>query len=360
MYFDLPVKVWDEDNCVERHGAELAALGSRALIVSGRHSARSCGAFDDVTGVLEENGDTWVEFAEVEENPSVETVMRAREIGVREKVDFVIGIGGGSPMDAAKAIALMIRHADSDWSYMYDSSKETTALPIAEVPTTCGTGSEVTAISVLTRHDKKTKGAIPHSIFADLALLDGKYLYNAPKSVFSNTTMDALAHLFESYLNTKASDYSRMCVEYGLKVWARSSDVVAGKREPGAEDFRNMIRASCFAGMAIAHTGTSLPHALSYRLTYSMGMAHGKACGYFLPGFLREAQQEQVGYLLNLAGFNTLADFEEYYQRTCGRDAVPQELLEQTVKEVLANPVKCATAPFAVDEVIMKRIAGIE
>ena len=243
MNFYMPVKTYSEQNCVLNHAAELAALGSRALIVTGKSSARRCGAFYDVTEALGKHGKTWVEFAEVEENPSVETVMKARELGLKENTDFVIGIGGGSPMDAAKAIALMIRHADSDWSYMYDKSAETTTVPIAEVPTTAGTGSEVTAVSVLTRHDKHVKGSIPHKIFADLALIDGRYIAGTPKQIIANTTMDALAHLYESYIHSKATDFSRMCAESGIRIWARSKDAVLGTREAAAEDYQHMSNA---------------------------------------------------------------------------------------------------------------------
>ena len=107
MNFYMPAKVYSEKNCVMNHAAELAALGTRALIVTGKSSARRCGAFADVTQALEKYGVSWVEFAEVEENPSVETIMRARKVGCKVEADFVIGIGGGSPMDAAKAVALM-------------------------------------------------------------------------------------------------------------------------------------------------------------------------------------------------------------------------------------------------------------
>ena len=183
MNFYMPVRVYSEENCVMNHAAELAELGTRALIVTGKSSARRCGAFADVTAALDKYGVSWVEFAEVEENPSVETIMRARKVGCKVKADFVIGIGGGSPMDAAKAIALMMQHPDQGWEYMYDKGAETSTVPIAEIPTTAGTGSEVTAVSVLTRHDKHVKGSIPHKIFAELRglpehderLLHGRY-----------------------------------------------------------------------------------------------------------------------------------------------------------------------------------------
>ena len=359
MNFYMPVKVYSEENCVQRHAAELSALGKRALIVTGKSSARKCGAFFDVTGALEQFGVSWVEFAEVEENPSVETVMKARDLGVSEAADFVIGIGGGSPMDAAKAIALMIRHADQDWTYMYDGLAETSTVPIAEIPTTAGTGSEVTAVSVLTRHDKHVKGSIPHKIFAQLALIDGKYVAKAPSHVLANTTMDALAHLYESYVHSKATDYSRMCADAGIRVWARSKDVILGRREAVPEDFRNMMNASAMAGMAIAHTATSIPHALSYRLTYSAHMAHGKACGYFLAAYLREADPVEVAHILKLAGFDSIDELEAYYVTTCGRDDVPAEILEQTVREVASNEAKCKLPPFPVNEAVLRRIAGI-
>ena len=89
------------------HGKELAALGKKALIVTGRSSAKKTGALQDVTAALESNRTGYVIFDRVEENPSIETVMQARDLAVAEQVDFCIGIGGGSPMDAAKAIALM-------------------------------------------------------------------------------------------------------------------------------------------------------------------------------------------------------------------------------------------------------------
>jgi alcohol dehydrogenase len=217
----------------------------------------------------------------------------------------------------------------------------------------------VTAVSVLTRHDKKVKGSIPHKIFAQLALVDGKYVSSAPASVLANTTMDALCHLYESYIHAKATDYSRMCAEQGIRVWARSKDVILGKRAASAEDFQNMMNASTMAGMAIAHTATSIPHALSYRLTYSAHMAHGKACGYFLAGYLREADPNAVRHILKLAGFESIEELEAYYVKTCGRDAVPQEILAQTVQEVLGNDAKMKLPPFAVNEEVLTRIAGL-
>ena len=156
MKFYMPTKVYNELDCVTKHSAELAALGTKALIVTGRSSSKKNGSLDDVITALETHRISYAVFSEVEENPSVETVMKARDLGLSSGADFVIGIGGGSPLDAAKAIAVMLQNPDKDWQYLYESTSAK-ALPIAAIPTTCGTGSEVTGVAVLTRHDLKTR-----------------------------------------------------------------------------------------------------------------------------------------------------------------------------------------------------------
>lgn len=379
MFFYMPAKVYVEENCVAAHAGEMASLGAKALIVTGRRSAVLNGSLADVQAALSAHGTGWTVFNEVEENPSVETVMRARDQGIREKADFVIGIGGGSPMDAAKAIALMLRHPEAGMEYMYDRNAATDPVPIVCIPTTCGTGSETTANAVLTRHDLHTKGSIPHKLFARLALLDGRYLLAAPHQVLMDTTMDALSHLYESYLNVNMTDCGKMCVDAGLKVWRRSRDLLlkmaeadagsaAGKNgttaghAPGltVQACSDMLLASMFAGMAVAHAPTTIPHGLSYTLTYDAKMPHGRACGYFLSRFLREADPDEADYLLRTAGFESADDLEEYFRITCGRDDVPDSVLERAVEKVSADAARLAMVPFKVNEAVIRRIAGLE
>ena len=114
-----------------------------------------------------------------------------------------------------------------------------------------------------------------------------------------------------------------------------------------------------YAGMAIAHTGTTLPHGLSYPLTYETGMPHGKACGYFLAAYLKEADPEAASYLLKGAGFTDADSLEAYFTATCGRDEVPADVLRQSVQNTLSSPAKLAQCPFPVDEAVLNRIAGL-
>lgn len=358
MFYYMPTKVYEEAECVKNHGAEWTALGRKAMIVTGRSSAKKNGSYADVAETLDAHGAAHVLFDEVEENPSIETVMKAREIGLAEGVDFVIGIGGGSPMDASKAIAMMICQKDKDASCLYTPGEDA-ALPVVAVPTTCGTGSEATPYSVLTIHAKGTKGSIKHKIFPRYALVDAKYLAFAPQSVLCSTAVDAIGHVFESYVNSNATDYSRMCNAKALEIWARTKDVLLGAKEGTTEDYRNLMNASTIAGISISMTGTSLPHGLSYPVTYNTGMPHGKAIGYFQYGYLREADKTDREYLMQLTGFADLDAWQEFYQTICQPGEVDAALLEKAAEETAVNPIKLKNCPYEVDREKMLRIVGL-
>lgn len=356
MKFFMPTKLYTGKDCVAAHADELAALGTRALIVTGGSSSRKNGALDDVTDVLSKKGCVWKVFDEVEENPSVETVMKAAEMGIGMQADCVIGIGGGSPLDAAKAAALMIANPDKDAAFMCKGGQPyNEALPVAAIPTTCGTGSEVTAVSVLTYHDRRTKGSIPFKIFPKLALCDGKYLRSAPKTLIVNTALDALAHLVESRLNSTADTYSLMCADSGLVSWSKQLELLKSDREPTDDELNALMAASSIAGMAIAQTGTGIPHGLSYTLTYEAHIAHGKACAVFIPGYIRECGKagEEV---LHEAGFTSLDDIKSFIKEATG-GFTDKTLLTAAAESVLNAPAKLKSAPFCADKETVMRIA---
>ena len=359
MKYYIPVKVFEEEECVRAHAGDLAVFGKKAIIITGKRSSRMNGSLDDVQTALQQEGISFCIFDKVEENPSVETVMEARDFGLQEGADFVIGVGGGSPLDAAKAIALMMHHPDQGREFLLTKSEESQTLPLVLIPTTCGTGSEVTQYAILTYHDRKTKGSIPYEIFADLALIDGKYLEKAPISVLCNTAVDALAHLWESYLNSRANPYSRMCVDAGLRAWSRIRDVLEGKRPATGEDYACMMRASAFAGMAIAQTTTTLPHGLSYPLTYDLHMPHGQAVGFYQAGYLAKAMEENqqdVEYVLHTAGFADIPEWQAFYASVCPVGEVTADELERCCQMLYANPAKLNTACFAADLSTLREI----
>lgn len=356
MFFYMPTKVYSGRDCVLEHRKEWSALGKKALIVTGRSSAKN-GSLEDVTAALEAEGKSWVVFDRTEENPSIENIMEMRKVGLAEGVDFVVGIGGGSPMDAAKAAALMLYHRDKGAEFLYEKGEDE-ALPVVEVPTTCGTGSEVTPYAILTIHAKRTKSSLPHRIFPEFALLDGKYLMGAGRKILVNTAVDALGHFIESYINTNATEFSKMLCEYGMAVWSGNKSVLIGA-DVTPEECDRLLLASAVAGMAISHTGTSLPHGLSYYLTYEKGVPHGRAVGYFLPGYLAEAGPLLRKKVLSLTGFPDLQYFVSFMHKLIGRMEAEDELIDQAVRGILSNETKLKNTPYPVTEEVLYRICGV-
>ena len=355
MQLYMPTKVYSEENCVIHHAKELTALGTKAMIVTGRSSAAKCGALRDVLQALGET--PYILFDRVEENPSIETVMEARRIAIEKGVDFFIGIGGGSPMDAAKAISLMTRNQEKGEAVLY-KAEALPYFPVACVPTTCGTGSEVTPYAILTRHSHQTKKSISHKIYPALALLDEKYIKTMPRTGLVNTCVDALCHLLESYLNTNSNELNRLYSREGLMLWGQFKDrLLADTLEE--TDFQTMLHASMVAGMSITHTGTSLPHGMSYPVTYRLHIPHGRACGIFLGGYVENyVNQEEATSAVRLLGFETPAQLRAYLNQLLGEVPVEETLLKTAAASLLADPGKLKNYPFPITEAELLQMAN--
>ena len=350
MDFYMPTKVHLEKGCVKKYTKELTSLGTKALIVTGRSSSKKNGSLSDITNALTSEGVLYIIFDEIEENPSVETVMKGAKIGIQEHADFVIGIGGGSPMDAAKAIALMIANPEESESLLYES-RPAPVLPVVAVPTTAGTGSEVTPWAVLTRHSERTKQSISHRIFPTLALIDHSYMAFASRDILVCTAIDALAHQNESYLNTKTTILNRMAAEYGLRLWGSVKDVLLSGDTPSDSECQTLMLASTIAGMAIAHTGTGLPHGMSYYLTYEHGIPHGNAVGIFLPAYLDIFEdREQVKRLLLLLDFKNEKAFTKYIDSLFEVVTLNESDVKRFIDGMLSNKKKLANYPFTMTD----------
>lgn len=347
MNIYIPTLIYSEKDCVAKYGRIMAKTGRKALIVTGRKSSRVNGSLDDVIKALEANDGQYVIFDQVEENPSIETVMEARKLGLQEKVDYVIGVGGGSPIDAAKAIALMLGNPQCDESILFESEMRR-YLPVVAVPTTAGTGTEVTPYSILTIHEKRTKRSISHRIYPVLALVDYKYLKTQSQDVLINTAVDALAHLVESYLNTKADDLNKMYSEKGLKLFGEIKDKLKFLEDSVYMTLSNM---AMIAGMAIAHTGTSLPHGLSYMLTYELGIPHGKACGVYLGRYMEmyaTHDKAAVDNVLEALGMDSVESFKKYLKDILGDVQVSEEVLKANAEGIMSNVDKLKNYPYEV------------
>lgn len=357
MNFYLPTEIIEEEYALSKHKEILKKYGHSALIVTGKSSAKKCGAYDEVVEILDEMDIKHFLFDQIEENPSTDTILKAIQSVADHTIDFVIGIGGGSPMDASKAIALLLHHPGAGINYLYDANADSTALPVICIPTTCGTGSEVTGISVLTRHDKNAKGSIPHRIYPSLALVDYRYLRALPDHVLKSSVIDAFCHGVESFINSKANDYSNLFALEAIEILGQTMPELSEIAQASADLtmavsikkdalLQRLIHASTLAGIAIAHTGTSLPHALSYRLTYNDQIPHGVACAYFLLDFIEEAPSIYQEELLSCINLKDLSQLRELVDGLMDFSAISKETVLTSIKEVGANPQKMGTAPF--------------
>jgi len=316
--FFLPTRVFSGDDCVKTHAAALWGLGTKALIVTGRNSARATGAGADVEAALRSLGRPFVVYDAVPPNPGLKEVREAAALARSQNVDFIVGIGGGSPLDAAKAVALLTVN-DLDDDAVYSPPYSRPPLPLAAVPTTAGTGSEVTPYAILTNDKLRSKSNLSHEgLFPRLAFLDARYTQSLPRTVTVNTALDALSHLVEGYLAVRATPLSRSLALQGLALLGPGLRALAA--DPGLPSptlRETLLLASTTAGMVIAHTGTTAGHALGYSLTYFRGIDHGRANALTMTeylAYLRPTQAALVDRVLaalpvdGISGLKSLLD----------------------------------------------------
>lgn len=289
-YF-MPTKVVCGRDCVTASAAEFAPLGTHALIVTGKSSAKN-GALDDVLTALEKNGQRATVFDRVIPNPTIACVREGIALLVSAGADFVVAVGGGSPMDAAKAIATLAVQERSD-EEIFAGGYAPAALPMAHIPTTAGTGSEVTPYAILTNDFKETKTSITSpAMFPRVAFLDGKYMKDLPTMSAVNTAMDAFSHAVEGMLSRNATPMSDMLARESLHILYPLLKKTMG--ETTDEERDKLLYASMLAGMTIAQSGTTAVHGMGYCLTYFHGVDHGRANGLLLGETLRLCREKGV------------------------------------------------------------------
>ncbi len=312
--YSMPTRVLAGEHCLAEHGAALKDLGSKALIVTGSRSAKASGALEDVLRALRANGQGHALFDTVSSNPAVQCVCDGAALFRAEGCDFVLAIGGGSPMDAGKAMALLAAVDGPVDPAAVFSTAYTRAFPVAAVPTTAGTGSEVTQYAILTNDAAETKTSIASPlIFPRLAFLDAAYTRNLPRTVTVNTAVDALSHAVEGMLSVRASTISDSLARESLALIAACFAPLRENRL-GAPEREQLLCASTLAGMVIANTGTTAVHAMGYSLTYYKHIDHGRANGLLLPAFLAFTERHaksRVDAILACMGLNSVAAFAD-------------------------------------------------
>jgi len=295
MDFYMPVRVISGKDCV-RENAELFRMGSSCVIVTGKSSAIKSGALDDVIDLLCDEGIDYLVYDGVSENPLVSECFDGGQAAYSAGAEFVIGIGGGSPMDAAKAIAAYASNPMLPPDGIYNAAHLRPSLPIIAIPTTAGTGSEVNPYAVLTvdGEDRKKTFNSPYS-YPKYALLDPKYTYSCGHGVTVSCALDAFCHCIESYNSPKATFLSEQAAVFGAKkIWGELGILERGEEIPEKTRER-LLNAACAGGIAINATGTGFPHPMGYNLTFNNGIPHGRACAVFTGKYVEYCMKTETG-----------------------------------------------------------------
>ncbi len=283
--WEMPAKLFFGPGCVRQAGELMKALGgSKALIVTDR-GVEGAGILEGIYEALRAAGVGYVLFKDVEPNPSTETVEKAAQLYRAERCDCLLAVGGGSPMDAAKAAGALITNP-MDIMAMGGAGKLTKPIPpFIAVPTTCGTGSEVTSVSVITVLKERRKMAIfSPFLFPKVALIDPTLLVKLPAPIIAATGMDALCHAIESYINLNTTPITDCLNLQAISMIARNLRPAVANGNLQA--IGNMVLASTVAGMGFANTGLAGVHPLSHPITAHTGVPHGVANAILLPFIL--------------------------------------------------------------------------
>jgi len=288
--FRLPGVIHFGWAAVERTGEEAARLGGRALLVTGRSAMKRTGWTDRVQSLLSAAGVEVVLFNEVESDPSVTTVDRAAGVARDESCELVVGLGGGSAMDAARAVAAMAVLEGSILDYVRGRAIDRPGLPLINVASTAGTASEITPVAVILDEERELKVGVKSPYwFAQAAITDPELTLAMSPELTAATGLDALTHAIESYLSTRATAPSEALA-------LRAVELIGGSLRAAFADGTDrqarerMALGSMLAGMAFANSGLGLVHGLVHPIGARFGLAHGLGCGRLLPHVMRYNQ----------------------------------------------------------------------
>ncbi|CAA9209196.1 MAG: Alcohol dehydrogenase [uncultured Chloroflexi bacterium] len=336
---------------VEQIGVEAKRLGTRhALIVTDPGVTRA-GISSRVRELLEAAGISTGTYEEVQPEPTVAGVERAYDAtlgaapaGSPGGYDAIIGVGGGSAMDTAKALSLRSANPGPVSRYFGVELVPNTGLPLIHVPTTAGTGAEITPNAIFGDEERRLKaGVVSHRLFAQVAIVDPDLTLGVPATVTAASGIDALTHAIESYVAVKATPHTDLYALESIRLIAAN---LRGAVTRGGDRAARTGQAlgSFYAGIAITNAGTGLCHAMAYPLGGAYHVPHGMANALLLPAVLEynmvadlakmarvaEAMGEQV---VGLSVYDAAQRGVEAVRRLCRDVGLPAGLREVGVSE---------------------------
>ena len=257
---------------------------TKAVIVTGGSSMERTGVLDRIKKLMDKKDGRISIFCGISKNPTSAQVIEGTEFLKKEKPDVVLAVGGGSAIDAAKVMVLFYEYPELNFNNVFSQNLDSRVLKtlLVAVPSTSGTASEVTHVSVITIEDTQFKVAIKtENIRPDIAILDGNLPMTLPENIAAETGMDALTHALEAYINKGGNDFTdalaKSAIE-GIMEWLPISC------ESGSLESRNKVHNfQCMAGMAFCNSGLGMVHGVSHAFGGKYDLAHGLANAVILP-----------------------------------------------------------------------------
>ena len=317
----MPTRILTGIGILQKHKDLFPKLGKRCLIITSAHSGKASGALDDLTSIMDEYQIGYEVFDQIRENPSVVSCIEAGVRAYETDADFIIGVGGGSVLDAAKTAAVVANNPGLNEEDIYKQNWENRPKPLILIGTTAGTGSEVTYVSVMTNAKGMKKSIHNDDLYALYAFGDPNYTKSMPDKVRISTAIDALAHLLESYFNNNANDISRAYSLEGVRLLYPKLKKLASKEALNAEDLETIYNASILGGLAINITGTVFCHTLGYYFTEHYHLPHGFACALFTNDLLDYEEASRKEYA------------EQFFETV----QIDKEEMKQTVNALLPD-----------------------
>lgn len=287
--YHLPVNLIFGRGASSEIGTQAKKYGTKALLVTGRHSTKKTGLLDRAVELLQAAGVESMLFDQVEQNPLTTTAAAGTALAQKEGCDVVVALGGGSIMDAAKSIAFMVCNDGDLNDYIFGRKTSEKALPLVLVPTTCGTGSEGNGFAVLSNPKTKDKKSLRGTmIVAKASIIDPELMATMPKKVLASVGFDALCHNMEAYLSGFAQPLTDMMALEGMKLIGENLPRVY-KNPADMDAWEALTWGSTLGGMVINTAGVAGPHGMEHPASGLKNIVHGRGLAALTPVIYRHS-----------------------------------------------------------------------
>ncbi|WP_326974625.1 iron-containing alcohol dehydrogenase [Caproicibacter sp. BJN0012] len=356
----LPVNLIFGSGKIKELGGQVEQYGHKVLIVTGRSSTKKSGLLEKSVALLKEFGVNSVVFDQVEPNPTTTTAYAGVKLAKSEGCDVVVGLGGGSIMDAAKAIAFLSVNEGDISDYIFNRRFSDKALPVILVPTTCGTGSEGNGFAVLTNPENGDKKSLRcNAIVAKASIIDPDLMKTMPKPVLASVGFDALCHNMEGYLSKIGQPMTDIMALEGIRLISESL-VKVYEGSGDAEAWEKMTFASTLGGIVINTAGVLAPHGMEHPASGLKNIVHGRGLAALTPVVFEESIKGAPGkfaVISKLLGGNDEKDCVAQIRKLLTRldlnvTLSQQGLSENDVDWMAENCLKVSAAGIANNPVV--------